>query len=50
MYENKKNIEVITGNGNNLDISKVYNHLPIEKPKLNKQTKKIIIPNENKYS
>lgn len=45
----KKNIEVVTGNGKDLDISPVYNHLPISKPKTDKKiNKKIVIPNENK--
>ena len=47
--DKKKNIEVISGNGENLNISPVYNHLPISKPKTDKKIdKKIIIPKTNK--
>ncbi len=42
--ENKK-IEVITGEGNDLDISPVYDHLEIEKPK-NSKKQNIVIPEE----
>lgn len=45
----KKNIEVVSGNGKNLEISPVYTHLPVSKPKTEKKdNKKIIIPKENK--
>ena len=46
--ENKKDIKVVPGNGKDLDISPVYNHIDIEKPKNGKEKKKIIIPNEKK--
>ena len=45
--EKKKNkdIEVITGNGKNLDISPVYNHVKIDKRDTQKnKNKKIIVP------
>ena len=50
MSSNKnKKIEVVSGTGENLDISPVYNHLPISKPKTDKKTdKKIVIPEEKK--
>ncbi len=42
----KKDIEVITGDGDNLDISPVYDHIKIDKPDINRDRKKqIIIPN-----
>ena len=42
----KKDIEVITGDGENLDISPVYDHIKIDKPDVNRDRKKqIIIPN-----
>ena len=42
----KKDIEVVTGNGDNLDISPVYDHVKIDKPDVNRdKNKKIIIPN-----
>lgn len=45
----KKDIEVVSGNGEDLEISPVYNHIPISKPKTNRNTdKKIVIPKENK--
>lgn len=45
MSENKKNIEIIDGDGSNLDISIVYDHLNPGKPKCNnKKPKNIVIP------
>ena len=45
----KKDIEVVTGNGDNLNISPVYNHVKIDKPERNKhKDKKIIIPKGGK--
>jgi len=46
--EEKKKIEVITGNGKDLDISPVYQHLEVEKPKEEKKKENIIIPKEKK--
>ena len=43
--DEKKKIEVVTGNGKDLDISPVYQHLEVEKPKEEKK-EKIIIPEE----
>ncbi len=42
----KKDIEVVTGDGTNLDFSPVYEHLNMAKPKPKKEDKKkkIIIP------
>lgn len=48
MKQSKKNIEVVSGDGKDLEISPVSNHLPISKPKINDNTKKIVIPNEKK--
>ena len=47
--EEKKNkkIEVVSG-GNDLNISPVYDHIVIEKPKEKKEKKNIIIPQEKK--
>lgn len=43
------NIEVVSGNGENLNISPVYNHIPISKPKMKDNSdKKIVIPTEKK--
>lgn len=45
MSENKKNIEIVNGDGSNLDISHVYDHLNTGKPKCNdKKPKNIVIP------
>lgn len=45
--DDKKKIEVVNGNGKNLDISPVYQHLEVEKPK-EKEKKNIVIPKEKK--
>ena len=42
----KKKIEVVPGNGKDLDISPVYDHIEIEKPKEKKNEDEIIIPEE----
>lgn len=42
--ERQKKIEIISGNGENLDISPVYDNLEIEKPKQDKPKKNIVIP------
>ena len=44
----KKDIEVITGDGSELDVSPVYEHLNAVKPKTDKNKKKIIIPEVKK--
>ena len=51
MSEEPKKIEVVSGNGDNLDISEVSNHLSTLKPK-NKDEKKqeIVIPKAKKNS
>ena len=48
--ENKENnvIKIVDGTGKELDISKVDNHLPIEKPKIISHDKKIIVPKPKK--
>lgn len=45
--DEKKKIEVINGNGKDLNISPVYKHLEVEKPKEEKK-ENIIIPKEKK--
>ena len=47
MDKNKK-IKVVSGNGENLNISPVYDHIDIERPKKEKEKKKIVIPKEKK--
>ena len=44
--EKNKNIEIVSGNVNDLNISPVYDHIDIEKPKEDKKKKKIIIPKD----
>ena len=47
--ENKKEIEVVNGDGSNLNISPVYEHINAAKPKSkDKNPKNIIIPTEKK--
>lgn len=46
--ENKKEIEVINGDGSNLDISPVYEHIDAVKPKKDRKPKNIIIPGQKK--
>ena len=47
MDENKKEIEIINGDGSNLDISDVYDHLNSGKPKCNdEKPKNVVIPNK----
>lgn len=46
--ENKnKKIKVVSGNGK-IDISPVYSHLEVQKPKIQEKKKNIIIPEEKK--
>lgn len=45
--EEKKNLEVVSGNGKDLNISPVYDHLNVAKPKSTKEKPtSIIIPKE----
>mgnify|MGYP004466831895 FL=1 len=49
MDENKREIEIVTGDGSNLDISSVYDHLNSGKPKCNdEKPKNVVIPKSNK--
>ena len=50
MEKDNKKIEIISGNGKDLNISPVYDHIDIEKPKNKdeKEKKKIIIPQDKK--
>ena len=46
--EEKKEIEIISGDGSNLEISPVYHHIDAAKPKSkDKKPKNIIVPKEN---
>ena len=47
--KNKKEIEVVKGDGSNLKISQVYDHINAAKPQnKDKKPKNIIVPNEKK--
>ncbi len=46
----KKEIEVVNGDGKDLNISPVYEHLEVEKPKEKENKDKIIIPEEKNRS
>ena len=47
--ENKKQIEVVNGDGSNLEISPVYEYINAAKPKSkDKKPKNIIVPGEKK--
>ena len=46
--DEKKKIEVVTGNGSDLDISPVYNHIKDVIPKKKNTKKDIIVPSEKK--
>lgn len=48
--KNPKKIEVVNGDGKDLDISPVYDHIDIENPRKNKENKKIIVPEEKRNS
>ena len=50
MSEKNKKIEVVDGDGSNLDISPVYNHFKDVKPKGKRNDQKIIVPDEKKIS
>lgn len=46
--EEKKDIEVVSGDGSNLDISPVYEHLNAGKPtSSDKKPTNIVVPKEN---
>lgn len=49
MSKEKKQIEIVNGDGSNLEISHVYEHLNTGKPKCNnKKPKNIVIPEAHK--
>ena len=46
---NKKNIDIVSGDGSNLNISPVYEHLKSAKPKsIKEKPKNIVIPKTKK--
>ena len=48
MSDNKKEIKVVKGNGKDLDISPVYDHIKINKPTSREKKKDVVIPKSNK--
>ena len=49
MDKDKKDIEIVDGNGSNLEISEVYDHLNSGKPKCNdKKPKNVVVPKSYK--
>ena len=49
--DNKKKIEVVNGDGSNLEISPVYEHINAAKPKSkDKKPKNIVVPGQKKNS
>ena len=47
--EDKKEIEIVSGDGSNLDISPVYEHIDAAKPKSkDKKPTNIVIPGQKK--
>lgn len=48
MSDDKKKLEIVPGDGKDLDISPVYEHLNTAKPKCNDKPKNIVIPEVKK--
>ena len=48
--EEKKDIEVVSGDGSEIEISPVYDHIILDKPNKNENKGNIIIPKEQKDS
>ena len=44
----EKDIKIVNGDGSDLNISPVYDHLNTAKPKMKKEKKDIVIPEEKK--
>ena len=48
MSEKKKEIKVVTGNGKDLEISPVYDHIKLNQPSSREKKKNVVIPKSNK--
>lgn len=48
MSDENKKLEIVPGDGKDLDISPVYEHLNNGKPKCNDKPKNVVIPKEKK--
>lgn len=46
--DEKKEIEIVNGDGSEIEISPVYDHIILDKPKKNEKKGNIIIPKEKK--
>lgn len=46
--EEKRDIDVVTGDGSEINISHVYDHVILDKPSKNGKKEKIVIPKEIK--
>lgn len=46
--DEKKNIEIVSGDGSSLDISPVYEHIDAGKPKQTKKPSHIVVPDGQK--
>ena len=46
--EKKKEIDVISGDGSEIEISPVYDHIILDKPNKNEKKEHIVIPKEQK--
>ena len=46
--EEKRDIDVISGDGSEIEISPVYDHVILDKPNKNEKKEKIVIPKEIK--
>ena len=46
--EKKKEIDVVSGDGSEIEISPVYDHIILEKPNKNEKKENIVIPKEKK--
>lgn len=49
MSDENKEIRVVTGDDSELDISPVYEHIDISRPKSNIKKEDIVIPQEKKF-
>lgn len=48
MSNKGKDIKVVSGDGSNLEMSKVYDHISSLKPSSKNNKKKVVIPNDKK--
>ena len=46
--EKNKDIDVVTGDGTEIEISPVYDHIILDKPEKKEKKEKIVIPKEKK--